>query len=325
MVAEDSNETVLETETNTFSALYGGGASAKSETPSTLASTTTTTSDADALSPNTGGTTRVGSRFRSSPSRNWRIRQMNSSQLYDWMEQMGALEETLKALQLHGMDGSELVCCLNSEKRKEEDRQITIDQLKLTNSPLTRMRIYSQGLRAKSLKKIGASESRRSLSWRPTQDLKIGASESKRSLSWQPTQDLKIGASDSKSSLSWQPTQARRQAIKQGVKQSSKTSSDPARRQAIKQDVKRPSKTSSDQARRQAIMQGVKRSSKTSSEQARRQATRREQEGVVSWRTFIRYDMPVFYVIVSIYLLNPDDIYTITLYDVWLDTHQISE
>ena len=38
-----------------------------------------------------------------------------------------------------------------------------------------------------------------------------------------------------------------------------------------------------------------------------------------------RYGMPVFYVIVSIYLLNPDDIYTITLYDVWLDTHQISE
>ena len=32
-----------------------------------------------------------------------------------------------------------------------------------------------------------------------------------------------------------------------------------------------------------------------------------------------------FYVIVSIYLLNPDDICTITLYDVWLDTHQISE
>jgi hypothetical protein len=30
-----------------------------------------------------------------------------------------------------------------------------------------------------------------------------------------------------------------------------------------------------------------------------------------------------FYVIVSIYILNPDDIYTIILYDVWLDTHQI--
>ena len=32
-----------------------------------------------------------------------------------------------------------------------------------------------------------------------------------------------------------------------------------------------------------------------------------------------------FYVIVSIYILNPDDICTIVLYDVWLDTHQVSE
>ena len=67
---------------------------------------------------------------------------MDNSQLCDWMGQMGASEETLKALQLHGMDGPGLMYCLYS--CIEEDIKITVDQLKMTDSPITRMRIMSR-------------------------------------------------------------------------------------------------------------------------------------------------------------------------------------
>ena len=69
---------------------------------------------------------------------------MTHVELTDWMEQMDATQETLEALQMHNMDGSELVHCLNSKKREKEDAQITIVQLKMTGSPMMRMQMQSR-------------------------------------------------------------------------------------------------------------------------------------------------------------------------------------
>ena len=95
---------------------------------------------ADAQSTMTGfTTTQIGG--RPSPQRGWRITTMDNVQLCDWMEQMGASNETLEELQRSGTDGNELLFCLDAGRQTNENIQMVEKQLKLDDNVLLCMRL----------------------------------------------------------------------------------------------------------------------------------------------------------------------------------------
>ena len=100
------------------------------------------TADTDANSTATGVTvTETQETGRMSPQIGCRTSTMDNIQLCNWMEQMGASQETLEGLQRSGTDGSELMFCMDTERQLNEHIEMVEGQLKLAGNPLLCMRL----------------------------------------------------------------------------------------------------------------------------------------------------------------------------------------
>ena len=62
----------------------------------------------------------------------------------NWMEQMGASQETLEELQRSSTDESKLMFCMDIERQSTENIEMTERQLKLEGNPLLCMRLRQQ-------------------------------------------------------------------------------------------------------------------------------------------------------------------------------------